>query len=75
MIRVDCGNTLIEVAQECQPAIFVGGCIAAGYPLDSPQGIREIPQLLAQFQTTEATRRGLQTPISVEDLESVLSGE
>lgn len=46
----------------------------AGYPLDSPLRIREIPQLLEQFQVTEATRRGLQTPISPEDLESVLSG-
>jgi hypothetical protein len=33
----------------------------AGYPLDSPQRIREIPQLLEQFQITEATRRGFQT--------------
>ena len=46
----------------------------AGYPLDSPERIREIPQLLEQFQITEATRRGLQTPISAEHLESVLSG-
>jgi hypothetical protein len=47
---------------------------SAGYPLDSPQRIREIPQLLEQFQITEATRRGLHTQISPEDLESVLSG-
>lgn len=47
---------------------------SAGYPLDSPQRIREIPQLLEQFQITEATRRGLQVSISPEDLESVLSG-
>jgi hypothetical protein len=46
----------------------------AGYPLDSPQRIREIPQLLEQFRITEATRRGLHTRISPEDLESVLSG-
>jgi hypothetical protein len=46
----------------------------AGYPLDSPQRIREIPQLLEQFQITEATRRGFQTPITAEHLESVLSG-
>jgi hypothetical protein len=46
----------------------------AGYPLDSPQRIREIPQLLEQFQITEATRRGFQTRISPEDLESVVSG-
>jgi len=48
---------------------------SAGYPLDSPQRIREIPQLLEQFQITEATRRGLQTPINAEHLESVLSKE
>ncbi len=47
---------------------------SAGYPLDSPQRIREIPQLLEQFQITEATRRGLQTPITPDHLESVLSG-
>jgi hypothetical protein len=47
----------------------------AGYPLDSPQRIREIPQLLEQFQITEATRQGLQTSISAEHLESVLSGK
>jgi len=46
----------------------------AGFPLDSPQRIREIPQLLEQFQITEATRRGLQTSITPEHLESVLSG-
>jgi len=46
----------------------------AGYPLDSPQRIREIPQLFEQFQITEATRRSFQTQISPEDLESVLSG-
>jgi hypothetical protein len=47
---------------------------SAGYPLDSPQRIREIPQLLEQFQVTETTRRGLHTSISPERLESVLSG-
>jgi len=46
---------------------------SAGYPLESPQRIRMIPQLLEQFRITEATRRGLQTPISPEHLESVLS--
>ena len=46
----------------------------AGYPLDSPHRIREIPQLLEQFRITEATRRGFQTRISPEDLESVVSG-
>jgi hypothetical protein len=46
---------------------------SAGYPLDSPVQIREIPRLLEQFQITEATCRNLQTPISPKDLESVLS--
>ena len=47
---------------------------SAGYPLDSPQRIREIPQLLEQFHVTEATRQGLQTSITAEQLESVLAG-
>lgn len=47
---------------------------SAGYPLDSPQRIREIPQLLEQFQITEATQQDLQTSISPGHLESVLSG-
>jgi len=47
---------------------------SAGYPLDSPRRIREIPQLLEQFQITGVTRQGLQTSISPEHLESVLSG-
>ncbi len=47
---------------------------SAGYRLDSPQRIREIPQLLEQLQITEATRRGLQTSITPDHLESVLSG-
>jgi len=48
---------------------------SAGYPLDSPQRIREIPQLLEQFQITEETRRSLHTSISPQRLESVLSGQ
>ena len=48
---------------------------SAGYPLDSPLRIREIPQLLEQFQITEATRKSLETSISPERLESVLSGK
>ncbi len=48
---------------------------SAGYPLDSPQRIHEIPQLLEQFQVTEATRQSLQTPISPEHLDSILSGK
>ncbi|MGO9642556.1 MAG: hypothetical protein ACLP1Y_14775, partial [Candidatus Acidiferrales bacterium] len=48
---------------------------SAGYPLDSPQRIREIPQMLERFQITEATRRSLQTSMSPERLEAVLSGK
>ena len=48
---------------------------SAGYALDSPRRICEIPQLLEQFQITEATRQGLQVSISPERLESVLSGK
>jgi hypothetical protein len=47
---------------------------SAGYTLDSPQRIREVPQLLEQFQITEGTRRSLQTPISPEELDAVLTG-
>jgi len=48
---------------------------SAGYPLESPQRIREIPELLKQFRITEATHRNLHTSISPERLESVLSGK
>jgi hypothetical protein len=48
---------------------------SAGYPLDSPQRIRDIPKLLENFQITEATLRSLQTPISPQDLDSVLCAE
>lgn len=48
---------------------------SAGYPLDSPARIREIPHLLERLQITEATRRSLRTSISPNDLESVLSGK
>lgn len=47
---------------------------SAGYPLDSPQRIREIPQLLGQIRITEEIRQRLQRPITTEHLESVLSG-
>lgn len=47
---------------------------SAGYPLDSPERIREIPQLLERIQITEAMLRSFQTPISPELLESVLFG-
>lgn len=46
---------------------------SAGYPLDSPQRIRDIPHLLEQFRITEATRQSLQTSITADHLESVLS--
>ena len=48
---------------------------SAAYSLDSPQRIREIPQLLEQLHITEAIRHSLQTPISPDLLESVLSGK
>jgi len=47
---------------------------SAGYRLDSPHKIREIPQLLEHFRITEATRQGLRTSISPERLDSVLCG-
>ena len=47
---------------------------SAGYPLDSPQRIREIPELLEKFRVTEAARHGLQATISPERLEAVLCG-
>jgi hypothetical protein len=46
----------------------------AGYPLDSPQRIREIPQRIEQIQITDSVRQSLQTPITPEHLDSVLSG-
>lgn len=46
---------------------------SAGYPLDPPQRIREIPQLLEQLQITEATRQSLQTAITPERLDELLS--
>jgi hypothetical protein len=47
---------------------------SAGYTLDSPQRIRDIPSLIEQFPITEAIRQNLQTAISPEHLESVLCG-
>ena len=47
---------------------------SAGYLLDSSKRIREIPQLLERVHITEATRQGLESPISPERLESVLAG-
>jgi len=47
---------------------------SAGYSLDSPLQVRQIPDLLPQLKITDATRQALQSPISPEHLESVLSG-
>ncbi len=47
---------------------------SAGYTLNSPQRIREVPQLLEQFQITEATRRKLQNRITPEHLDAILTG-
>jgi hypothetical protein len=47
---------------------------SAGYSLDSPDRIREIPQLLEQFEIKEDVSQRLETPISAERLDSVLSG-
>ncbi len=48
---------------------------SAGYPLDSPKAIRDIPRLLEQFRITDTTAQNLQTAISPELLDSVLSGK
>jgi hypothetical protein len=47
----------------------------AGYPLDSPLHIREIPELIERFPITEAALQNLYTPISARLLDSVLSGK
>ncbi len=47
----------------------------AGYPLDSPQRIRDIPKLMEQIRITDATQQRLQTTISAKNLESILCGE
>jgi hypothetical protein len=47
---------------------------SAGYPLDSPRRIREIPQLLEGIQITEATRQRLHMTINAGELDSLLSG-
>jgi hypothetical protein len=46
---------------------------SAGYRLASPQQIRDIPHLLEQFRIKDATRQSLQTSITAEHLDSVLS--
>lgn len=48
---------------------------SAGHPLDSPQRIREIPQMLEQIHITETVQRRLHNAITPERLEEVLSGE
>jgi hypothetical protein len=47
---------------------------SAGYTLDSPERIREIPSLIEQYPITEAIRQNLQTEISPEHLDAVLCG-
>jgi hypothetical protein len=47
---------------------------SAGYWLDSPESIRQIPQLLKETTITDATRRALHTAISPERLDSILFG-
>lgn len=47
---------------------------SAGYWLDSPESIREIPRLLKEITITDATRRALHTAISPEHLDSILFG-
>jgi|HubBroStandDraft_1064217.scaffolds.fasta_scaffold76256_3 hypothetical protein len=43
-------------------------------PIDAPQRDREIPQLLQRFEITAGVRERLETAISPEQLDSVLSG-
>ena len=45
---------------------------SAGYWLDSPRKIREIPHLLDGIKITDATQRALHTSISAEHLDSML---
>ena len=44
----------------------------AGYQLESPESIRQIPRLLEGIKITDATQRALHTSISRECLDSVL---
>ncbi|MGA7635114.1 MAG: hypothetical protein WCB11_30485 [Terriglobales bacterium] len=46
----------------------------ARVPIDAPQRIREIPQLLQRFEITAGVRERPETAISPEQLDSVLSG-
>ncbi len=45
----------------------------AGYQLESPESIRQIPRLLEGIKITDATRQALHTSIGRERLDSVLS--
>jgi hypothetical protein len=47
---------------------------SAGYWLDSPMSVRQIPQLLEQIKITDATRGALHTSIRPERLEALLFG-
>ena len=47
---------------------------SAGHVLDSPQRIRQIPQLLERIEITAATRAALHTSITGEGLDSILFG-
>ncbi len=47
---------------------------SAGYRLDSPVSVRQIPQLLERIKITDATREVLHTSINPEKLDSILFG-
>ena len=47
---------------------------SAGYRLESPESVRQIPHLLDGIKITDATRRALHTSISRERLDSILFG-
>jgi hypothetical protein len=47
---------------------------SAGYWLESPMSVRQIPQLLEQIKITDATRGALHTSIRPERLEALLFG-
>lgn len=47
---------------------------SAGHWLDSPENIRQIPQLFKEITITDATRRALHTAISPARLDSFLTG-
>jgi hypothetical protein len=47
---------------------------SAGYALNSPECIRQIPKLLEEIRVTDTTRQALHAPISSEQLDSILFG-